>query len=36
MAVIVLIICIFIYLTVGEICDYLTEKAKSKGADIDE
>ena len=31
---IVFIICVFIYLTVGEICDYLKEK--NTGADIDE
>lgn len=27
---------IFIYLIVGEICDYLLEKNEKKGADIDE
>ncbi len=36
MIVIVFIICVFIYLTVGEICEYLKEKNKHKGADIDE
>lgn len=36
MIVVVFIICIFIYLIVGEICDYLKEKSKNRGADIDE
>ncbi len=36
MIVIVFIVCIFVYLIVGEICEYLKEKNKHKGADIDE
>ena len=33
---IIFFIGIFVYLIVGEICDYLKEKNKHKGADIDE
>lgn len=33
---IIFFIGIFVYLIVGEICEYLKEKNKCKGADIDE